>query len=378
MGVATLPDDLAYWVAFSRVPSVGRVRVGLLEQRFGSLRAAWEAGAGEFRSAGLDQTVVNAIAGVRARTDPAQEFARVRDAGVQAWTWHDSAYPRLLRQVDDLPPLLYAKGEVLAQDERAITVVGTRKPTAYGREAAAHLARDLARAGVTVVSGLARGVDGIAHRAVLEAGGRTIAVLGSGLDVIYPPEHADLARSVAEHGALLSEHPLGTRPDARHFPRRNRLLSGLSLGVLVIEAAEGSGTLSTVRYALEQGRDVFCVPGSIYSESSRVTNMLIREGAKLVMGVEDVLEELNLSATAAVQQPLPGLALEGQSEAALFKVLHMEPQHVDDLSRLAGMPVTEVLGALAVMEMKGLAKQVGRMNYIRVREASAAYGAAAP
>ena len=364
--------DLPYWIAFSRVPSVGRVRVGLLEERFGSLEAAWGASAGELRAAGLDRSVVSSITAVRGHVDPLDEYERVQKAGVGVLTWHDSAYPRLLREIDDLPPILYVKGELASEDERSVTVVGTRAPTAYGKEAAAHLAGDLAEAGVTVVSGLARGIDGIAHRAALERGGRSIGILGSGIDVPYPPEHAGLMRQLEENGAIISEYPLGTKPEARHFPRRNRLLSGISLGTLVIEAGEGSGTLSTVRSALEQNREVFCVPGTIYSPASAITNRLLQEGAKLVMVVEDVLEELNLSAVAAQQAQLPGLfEAESADESALFEALDFEPRHVDDLSRLTEIPVTRVTGTLAVMELKGQVRQVGRMNYIRAREVRA-------
>ena len=364
--------DLPYWVAFSRVPSVGRVRTGLLEQRFGSLEAAWAAAEGELRAAGLDNGVVHAIAQTRGEIDPADEMARLEAQGVTALTWHADGYPRLLREVEDLPPVLYVRGELTPADVRSVTVIGTRNPTVYGRETAQHLAGDLAKAGVTVVSGLARGVDGIAHRAALEQGGRTIAVLGSGVDVVYPPEHARLAEQIAASGALASEYALGTRPDSRHFPRRNRLLSGLSLGTLVIEGGEQSGALITVRSALEQNREVFCVPGSIYSPMSRLTNGLIAQGAKLVASVEDILEELNLSGAAA-QAPLPQtLEADTPAEALILGALDMEPKHVDEVSRTTELAVTEVIGTLAVLEIKGLVRQVGRMNYIRAREAAGA------
>ncbi len=366
--------ELAYWVAFSRIPSVGRVRFTLLEKHFGSLEKAWSAGTGELRAAGLDPNVVNAIAAVRGRVQPDEELTRLERAGVQAITWHDDAYPELLRHIPDLPPILFVKGSLLPQDGRSVTVVGTRKATAYGREVARHLAGDLARQGVTVVSGLARGIDGVAHRAALDAGGRTIAVLGSGIDVIYPPEHANLADEVQHHGAVVSEYPLGTRPEARNFPRRNRLLSGLTLGTLVVEAGEASGALWSVRHALEQGREVFCVPGSIYSPASRLTNTLIQEGAKLVLGVEDILEELNLTAVAASQEPLPGLlTADTPDEAQLLTLLSAEPVHIDALSRQSQLSITSVSGALTLMEMKGLVRQVGTMNYIRTREASEEY-----
>ena len=369
--------DLPYWIAFSRVPTVCPVRVGLLEGRFGSLQAAWQASEGELRAAGLDANVVEAIASVLREVEPDRELARVLEAGVTVLTWHDGAYPKLLREIEDLPFVIYMKGDLEPGDALSVTVVGTRRPTSYGREAARQLAGELAKAGVTVVSGLARGIDGVAHRASLEAGGRTIAVLGCGVDVPYPPEHGKLMEEIVEQGALLSEYPLGTKPEARHFPRRNRLLSGLSLGTLVIEAGEGSGTLTTVKYALEQNREVFCVPGSIYSPASTWTNHLTKEGAKLVAGVDDVLEELHLDPSGS-REPLPEAVEAGtEDEELLLDMLDFEPQHVDDLCGSTGLPVTRITGALAVLEMKGRVLQVGRMHYIRAREAPANYTTAA-
>jgi DNA processing protein len=203
----------------------------LLESRFGSLQVAWSASQSELAAAGLDRAVVASIVQHRANVDPQREIDRIRAAGVAVLTWHDSDYPSLLREIDDPPPILYVKGAIDAA--KTVTVVGTRKPTAYGREVAKHLSGELAEAGVTIVSGMARGVDGVAHRAALEAGGRTLAVLGCGVDVAYPPEHASLMAQIAEQGAVISEYPLGTKPEARHFPRRNRLLSGLSVATLI-------------------------------------------------------------------------------------------------------------------------------------------------
>ena len=211
----------------------------MLESRFGSLQVAWSASQSELATAGLDRGVVASLVEHRTDVDPQREIDRIHAAGVTVLTWHDSNYPMLLREVDDLPPILYARGPIGAT--KTVTVVGTRKPTAYGREVAKHLSGELAEAGVTIVSGMARGVEGIAHRTALEAGGRTLAVLGCGVDVAYPPEHASLIAQIVEQGAVISEYPLGTKPEERHFPRRNRLLSGLSVATLVIEAGEGSG-----------------------------------------------------------------------------------------------------------------------------------------
>ncbi|MBI2872850.1 MAG: DNA-protecting protein DprA [Chloroflexi bacterium] len=368
-------SDLSYWVAFARIPSVGRVRFGLLEQKFGSLEAAWQASARELESAGLDRHAISAITWGRSHISPQEEIERMERAGVRAITWRDEGYPPLLREIYDLPPVLFIKGGLLPEDRRSVAVVGTRNATAYGREAATYLAGDLARNGVTIVSGLARGIDAVAHRAALEAGGRTIAVVASGLDMVYPPEHTGLAQQVAEQGALVSEYPLGTRPEARHFPRRNRLLSGMTLGTLVIEAPEKSGALWTVRHALEQNREVFCVPGSVFSPASRATNLLIQEGAKLVLDFKDVLEELNLSAVTQ-QMELPGLLVpEGDTEAKVLQCLGYEPIHIDDVGRRSGLPIAAVSSTLAMMEIKGLVRSVGAMNFVRTREAAAGYAA---
>ncbi|MBI4200445.1 MAG: DNA-protecting protein DprA [Chloroflexi bacterium] len=367
-------EELRYWVALSHVPFVGRARFQLLEQRLGSLKEAWRAPASRLKEAGLDDRATAVLVAVRARLDPDAEMERLARLGIHAFTWNDPEYPPRLKEIYDLPPVVFVKGTLLPEDERSVAVVGTRRASAYGREVASLLSRDLAQHGVTVVSGLARGIDAIAHRAALEAGGRTIAVLGNGLDVVYPPEHAALAEEIAERGALVSEHPLGVRPEAKNFPRRNRIMSGMTLGTLVVEAPEGSGALWTVRHALEQDREVFCVPGSIFSPTSRATNLLIQQGAKLVMDYRDVLEELNLAGTGE-QLPLPALlSPTDDTEAVLLGRLSYEPLHIDEVRRQAGLPMPTVSSTLAMMELKGLVKQVGAMRYVRTREVAAPYG----
>jgi DNA processing protein len=255
-----------------------------------------------------------------------------------------------------------------------VAVVGTRGPTTYGREAAAALTTDLARNGITIVSGLARGIDGVAHRAALDAGGRAIAVLASGLDTVYPREHAGLFQRTQGAGAVVCEYPLGVRPDPRSFPRRNRLISGMSLGTLVIEAPNKSGAVWTVHHALDQNREVFCVPGSIFSPASQFTNRMIQEGAKLVSSYTDVLEELNLTVVAhQVEMPM----IQDQAddtEAALLQYLDDEPLHIDDIRRSASLPIAAVSSLLSMLELRGKVKQVGCMHYIRIRETSPIYG----
>ena len=368
-------EDLKYRVAFIRIPSIGTVRMRTLEGGFETLRDAWEAPSASLKAAGIDGRALQQITGRRPLIDPDAEMERLEVAGVRAITWHDSEYPPVLKEIYDPPPVLFLKGGFVESDAYGVAVVGTRRATAYGREACAAIVKDLASAGITIISGLARGIDGIAHTTTLEAGGRTIAVMGSGMDVVYPADHRKLAQRISETGILLSEYPLGTKPDARNFPRRNRLLSGLALGVLVVEAPLDSGVMHTVRSALEQGRDVFAIPGSIFSPASLGANRLVQDGAKLVTDAADVLEELNLSRLE--QQPvLPGFSPvvepEGE-EAGLLEHIGVEPIHIDELRRQAGMPVANVSSTLSLLEIKGLVKQVGTMHYVRVRETAASY-----
>ena len=375
-----MDDQIKYWVALGRVRLLGTVRFRRLEAYFGQAENAWTAAYGELKAAGMEDRVVKEIVATRDRVSPDDEMAKFERIGVKAINWRHQDYPARLKEISDPPPVLYYKGELLSSDERSLAVVGTRSPTSYGREVAATLTADLARNGLTIVSGLALGIDGIAHRAALDAGQRTIAVVANGLDIVYPRDHTGLSQRIAEQGAVVSEMPLGVRPDSRSFPRRNRLISGISLGSLVVEAGEASGARWTVYHALEQNREVFCVPGSIFSPASRLTNRLIQEGAKLVSHANDVMEELNLSVVGhqiemrLAQESIPDLAINGDSESKLMDQLDHEPIHIDDIRRRAGMPITEVSGLLTMLELQGKVKQVGCMHYVRIREASPAYG----
>jgi len=391
-------SELKYWVAFNRVSGVGRARMALMEGHFGSLGEAWRAGLADLRRAGLNAPTARQIVKARGEIDPDDEMERVVAAGVRALTWHDDDYPPRLKQIYDKPPLLYVKGEILPRDERSVAVVGTRRPSAYGRETARKLTSEIAAGGVTIVSGLARGVDGVAHSAALDAGARTIAVLGSGVDVIYPREHAALAERIQENGAVVSEHPVGARPDAQNFPRRNRIISGVTLGTLVVEAPEGSGALLTARHALEQNREVFAVPGSILSASSRGANFLIRDSAaKLVTQGADIMVELNLTVverqmglvdagaapvlakrSAPDTEPRVDLSAffpEDEAESAVLRYVTFDPIHIDEITRNSALAASTVSGALTMMELRGLVRQVGGMNYVRLSEAPAEYDA---
>jgi DNA processing protein len=362
-----LNEDIKYWVAFNNIPGIGRVRLGQLESYFGSLEPAWRAAPGELKRAGLDGPALKAIAQWRDKIDPDAEMARLENFNIKVLTCNDPAYPHRLKEIYDFPPVLYQRGSLEPEDDWCLAVVGTRRATVYGRQVTEEMVTDLARSKITIVSGLARGVDTIAHRSALEAGGRTIAVFACGLDSVYPAENQKLAHDIMEHGALLSEYPPGTRPKAENFPRRNRILSGLSLGVLVTEAGEGSGAMITAHLALEQNREVFAIPGSVLSPASRGTNRLIQEGAKLVREYMDILEELNLTSVAR-QMEMREVLPESETEGVLLKQLSAEPSHIDEVCRRSGLPAATVSGTLAMMELKGLVRQVGTMNYVLARE----------
>jgi len=362
-------SETGYWIAFTRIPRIGTMRVARLEAYFGTMAEAWHAGSSDLRTAGLDQATVSSILEERPKIDPLNELELLGRAGVTAYTWSDPEYPARLKEIDDKPPVLFVRGELTPDDEWAVAIVGTRRASPYGRQAAEHFAIDLARQGITVVSGLARGVDGVAHRSALTTGGRTIAVLACGLDIVYPPEHTKLAVEISQRGALISEYPLGTQPRADYFPRRNRILSGISLGVLIVEGDEDSGSLITARAALDQNREVFAVPGSIYSPTHRGANKLIQKGeAKLVSRTEDILEELNLTMTTATDQlALREVAPDDPTEAQLLKVLTNQPLYIDDVQRVSGLPIASVSSALALLELKGLVRQVGPMSFVKAR-----------
>ncbi len=349
------------------------MRLGQLEKYFDSLEPAWLAPLGEIKRAGLDSPALRSIEQWRRKIDPDAAMEKLNSQKINVLTYHDEMYPRRLKEIYDYPPILYVKGSLLPEDEWCLAVVGTRRATIYGKQVTQEMVTDLARSKITIVSGLAKGIDTIAHRAALEAGGRTIAVLACGLDIVYPAENYNLARDIVEKGALISEYPLGAKPHAENFPRRNRILSGLSMGVLVTEADEDSGAMITARDALEQDREVFAVPGSILSPASRGTNRIIQAGeAKLVHKYTDILEELNLT-TVTRQIEMSEILPETETEIVLIKQLSAEPVHIDELCLKSGLPAATVSSALAMMELKGMIKQVGTMNYVLARETRQAY-----
>lgn len=364
-------DVRKYWLGFSLVPGIGPKRLLLLAQAFGDLSSAWQASESQLRAAGLDAETTASLLRVQAQLDLDGEMSRIERAGTHLLTPEDDAYPDLLRNLPDAPLTLYIRGTLVVQDELALAVVGTRKASGYGRDAAAYFSRQLAAQGVSIVSGLAHGIDAVAHRNALDAGGRTIAVMGCGIDRIYPPDHTDLARQIVQNGALVSEFPLGTKPEARNFPRRNRIISGISLGVLIVEAPEQSGAMITATLAAEQGKEVFAVPGSVFNAASVGTNRLIQDGAKLVITVDDILDELNIArrkveARALTKQIAPVGSSVGEQERAVLAFLNSDPLPVDELALRSSLPASELLGVLTLLELQGYVEADGRGNYRRI------------
>jgi DNA processing protein len=359
--------DARYYIGFSHVGGIGGARIRMLLAAFGELGAAWNASENELRAAGLGPTLARNVVARRGELDLDSELGRVEASGYGIISWDDDSYPRRLREIDAPPPLLYCWGRLEDRDQAAFAVVGTRKPSAYGQQVGRELATLLASGGVTVVSGMARGVDGLAHQAALDAGGRTIAVLGSGLDRVYPPEHRKLAARIASQGAVLSEFPLGRAPEPSNFPARNRVISGMCAGVVVIEAGESSGALITAGFAAEQGREVFAVPGSIYNRHSAGTNRLIADGARPLLNPSEVLEFMNLDG--ASFEPSGATRLSASSdEMRILQELGSEPLHVDELSQRSQLSPAAVASCLTLLELKGAARAVGGMHYVRAGE----------
>ncbi|HMZ06549.1 MAG TPA: DNA-processing protein DprA [Anaerolineales bacterium] len=360
-------DEKKYWVGFNLIKGIGAVRMQGLVAYFGDLALAWNADQAELMEAGLGAKLVEKVVAARKQINLEQVWAKIEAQHIKILTWADENYPSRLREIDQPPPVLYIRGEYLEDDLFAVALVGTRKVTPYGRQVTEEIASFLAANGISVISGLARGVDSIAHQTALRAGGRTIGVLGSGVDKIYPPEHRGLAEQMMERGAIISDYAVGTPPDASNFPPRNRIISGLSLAVVVIEAAETSGALITAEFAAEQGREIFAVPGSIFAPQSKGTNRLIQKGAQPLITPADLMQALDLTrmdAHKTARKILPA----DETEARLLNVLSSEPLHIDEIRNRAELPVEKVSAALVIMELKGIIRQVGGMNYVAVRE----------
>jgi DNA processing protein len=365
-------DPKAYWVGFNYVKGVGAVRTRVILEHFGTLENAWNASTSSFEQIGLPAKTLENLIATRAQIDLERIWQGLLEKNIQVITWDDEIYPRRLKEVDQPPPVLYVLGKFTAEDEWAVAVVGTRRMTVYGRQVTEDLATYLAHNGISVVSGLARGVDSAAHSSALKAGGRTLAVMGCGVDQIYPPENRKLMQEIIQHGAILSEYPPGTPPEGTNFPQRNRIISGLSQATVVVEAGDTSGALITATFAAEQGREVFAVPGNILSPQSRGCNRLIRDGAHPYLKPEDVLEQLNLEQVQEYKQARLLMPAD-EIESALIKVMENETLPIDEITSRTGLTADKVSAALTIMELKGMVRQMEGMSYMVVRESYSEY-----
>lgn len=359
-------EELKYLNALNRIQLLGPARIELLLNRFGSAKRAWEVPEKELAGITELQNIISRLVKERESIDPEKEWQRLQNLGLDVWRLRSPDYPPLLKTISRPPPVLYTCGRWQEDDQLAIAIVGSRRCTFYGREVAARLARELAGLGFTIVSGLALGIDTQAHRGALEANGRTIAVLGCGLNISYPPGNRDLRDRIASSGVVISEFPLDAAPLPQNFPQRNRIISGLSLGTVVVEAPEKSGALITANYALEQNREVFAVPGNIGSPYSRGCHLLIKDGAKLVESVADILDELAVrpvSRETAGEETEPDLS---PQERRLLDLVPYQPQHIDEIIRLSGLPAEDIWTCLLNLELKGCLRQLPGKYFIRV------------
>ncbi|MFC1790461.1 DNA-processing protein DprA [Patescibacteria group bacterium] len=356
-----MTEERLCWLGFSGFEAIGPKRFALLRKYFGSARKAWQAKRSDFLATGLSVKIVDQFLDYRKSVSLEDNWQKILNFGARVFFVDQKDYPANLKTIPDPPYVLYCWGEIKKEDQSALAVVGTRKMTHYGQQVTQDLVDQIVGAGLTVVSGLARGIDSTAHQATIKNKGRTIAVLGSGLDWIYPAENKLLAKKIASgFGVVLSEYPLGTRPWFTHFPRRNRIISGLSLGTLVIEGAEKSGSLITARLAAEQGREVFTIPGPIYHPATAGPAHLLKLGAKLVLTVDDILDELSLPKK---EQSLPKEDLTSKDEQVIINSIANEPKHLNEIARETGWSVGKVTSLLVMLEMKGLVKDRGGLRY---------------
>lgn len=356
-----MAEDSFYWLALHLIPGIGSVFAKRLLDRFKTPRAIFHASYREL----MEVEGLGAKAAGEIRRGPPEQAVRkeltlLEQSGARIVTLMDEDYPPRLREIHDPPALLYLKGELTAADQLAVSIVGSRKISPYGKWITEKISRDLVRHGVTIVSGMARGVDSAAHWGAVAGAGRTLAVLGCGVDIVYPPENRHLFSKIVEQGAVLSEFSMGSPPEGGHFPKRNRIISGLSIGVVVVQAGPKSGSLITARYALDQGRDVFAIPGNVGAEGSKGTNQLIKDGAKLVESSEDILEEIlpqweHIKEENAEAEP--GRQDLSEEEKVLFEMLGEDPLHIDVMIRESPFEPGKVSSLLLNLELKGLVSQ---------------------
>ena len=362
-------EDLYYWIALRLTFGIGNINYKNLLNRFGSPEKIFSAHPEELGNVeGVTARTVESILNFKHRDEIDRELELIANNELTIITFNSTAYPETLKYIYDPPPYLYVQGELKQEDMIAIAVVGSRYPSEYGKKTTEHITSALAAKGITIISGLARGIDSCAHRAALKRGGRTIAVLGCGIDVLYPPENKRLFAEIVASGAVVSEYPLGTEPSSYNFPARNRIISGLSAGVLVTEATQKSGSLITARLALEQGKDVFAVPGNIYSPKSRGTHDLIKSGAKLVENVADILDEMPMALTAddsIGEQKIQAVPLLDAETKKIFMLMDKETVHIDTLIEQSGLSSSHLSSILLNLELDGFIKQLPGKRFIR-------------
>ncbi len=357
------------WIILSKISYLGPKRCRQLVEYFGSPKRLLSASSKSLlRVPGMGEKIVSSITQERERIDADEDLKSIDRLGIHLLSFQDDKYPQNLLHTFNPPSFLYIRGNFKERDRDAVAMVGTRRATTYGKMMVRKLARDLAKEGLTIVSGMARGVDTAAHLGALEAGGRTVAVLGCGVDVVYPPENRKLMTDIMESGAVISEFPLGTPPEGINFPRRNRIISGLSKGVVVVEAPLRSGALITADFALEEGREVFAVPGNINSPYSQGTNRLIKQGAKLVEDAQDILEELDLSPLGEIkkrEESAKGKLSLSLEEEKILDLLGGQPSHIDLLVQKSSLPASRVAEVLMRLEIKGLVRQLAGQQFVK-------------
>jgi len=357
---------MKYLNALNIISGIGPQKIKTLLGHFENTKAIWEVGLENLKYTKIGEKLAERIVVERNNINPDKEWEKLQKENIQILTFDSPGYPPLLKEIHNPPYLLYTKGKFnFLNSTPLISIVGSRKYTPYGSQIARNFSKDLSRAGFAIVSGMALGIDTFAHRGTLEAGGKTIAVLGNGLDEksIYPRNNLNLSREIEESGMLISEYPIGTQAGPLTFPARNRIVAGLSLGTLVVEAGESSGALITAQMALNANREVFSVPGQIFSLQSVGTNNLIKKGARLVSGLKDILEELNMSLQKETGEKIPRIPAT-ENEKVLLEILSPEPIHIDNISKLSKLGTAEVSSALSMMEIKGWVKNIGGQNYI--------------
>lgn len=356
-----------FWIALNIVPGLGKTLFYRLLKFFGTVEVIFKAKEKDLRQVdGIGENLARAILGFNLSRESEKEKNFIRNNNVKVLTSVEEEYPENLKNIFDPPPVIYIQGDIIGRDLASIAVVGTRSPSHYGKLVAEKISGALAEKGITVVSGMARGVDSVAHKGAMDSGGRTIAVFGCGLSIIYPPENVRLRNRIIEQGAVVSEFPMSRKPDRGNFPARNRIISGLSLGTLVIEAGEKSGALITTQFALDQGRDVFAVPGNINNPKSKGPNLLIKKGAKLVEKVEDIIDELPFyikntflkEKETAVREK----AALTEEEETLLSIIYPEASHIDSIIEKSSNSPGKTSALLLTLELKGVIKQLpGKM-----------------